>query len=119
MTSMDRRPVSGCVKIRMNDGSLLNLCGSKLPRCGWCALFADFLCDHKDHAGLTCDAHICPEHATKLSGEAFGKDICPDHAPPPEDPKEVRAGRGVIRGARGATSRGGQLRIIPHESRKE
>ena len=59
-------------------GAIVCSRGRKRMRCVACHLAGGLQCDWKVGPGKTCDAHICPEHATEV---APGKHVCPAHRP--------------------------------------
>jgi len=64
----------------------------KPPRCRWCRKPGTLLCDGPARkGGGTCDARICPDHATNVGPD---RDLCPTCAKGPQQ-GELFGGHGA------------------------
>ena len=69
----------GCVFDRMDDGSIVIMCGGKQWKpnpCRDCCCEADYLCDYPVGDDKTCDAKICGKHVHEV---APGIHYCESH----------------------------------------
>jgi len=66
-------------RVKMPGGGVAFVDGGKPRgwRCGFCFLGAALRCDWPVAEGKTCDARMCPDHATKVGPD---RDYCPAHA---------------------------------------
>lgn len=59
-----------CNIIKNRDGTIIFMCGDKMPQlapCAECGDVADILCDYPVGDGVTCDRNLCPDCAVEVA----------------------------------------------------